>query len=107
MRTLTKLSGKRIMQIRTNNIPRDIIYGYELTEEQRKEFDYLNWQKIEAGEDNAEFFWYKDQLYDVGEFMVSSMFPEWDGYSSWTFFSGICIKFVEDFERVIVGTYCS
>jgi hypothetical protein len=95
------------MQITTNYVPRPVIYGYELTEEQRKEFDYLNWQKIEAGEDSADFFEYKGELYDLGEFMASSMFPEWDGYTSDTYFSGLLIKFVENFESVIVGRYCA
>jgi hypothetical protein len=95
------------MEIITNNVPRFTIDAYELSEAERKEFDYLNWDKIERGEDSATFFRYKGQLYDLGEFMVThdtSLLNEWSGYSEDSFFSGIVIRYVDD-ESVIVGRY--
>ena len=95
------------MKITTNNISRDVIYGFDLTEAQKAEFDYLD------DIDGASFFKYKGQVYDLGEFMCIdakrkpclSPLAGWDGYSSDSFFSGIVVKYVDDCERVIVGTY--
>jgi hypothetical protein len=98
----------------TNHVPRDIIDAWQLTVEQRAEFDYLDWDAIEAGEASAEFVSYKGQLYDLGEFTTTRELNPgaghhdlgaWDGYQSDTFFSGIVVRYVDDFERVIVGRY--
>jgi hypothetical protein len=97
------------MQIRCNNQKRPVIYGFELTEKERAEFDYLD--DIE----NAQFFRYKRAVYDLGEFMrigpniaPHPQRPGWekfDGYSSDSFFSGVLVKFCDDYEFVIVGQY--
>lgn len=95
--------------VTTNHVPRDVIDAYELSEKERQEFGYLDWEKIERGEDSASFFRYKGMLYDLGEFQIVSTWQPsltgWDGYISDTFFSGIIVKYVEDYERVIVGTF--
>lgn len=111
------------MKITTNNQPRPVINAWELTEAERKEFDYLDWTKIENGEDSAEFFRYQGSLYDMGEFsrivppgsrrihpMESDapQFAGWNGYQSDSFFSGILVRYVgEDYEYIVVGRYCS
>jgi hypothetical protein len=103
--------------IRTNNVPRSVIYGYELTEKERAEFDYL--EDI----DNAQFFRFKGSAYDIGEFsriiatgskrchpMESDnpAFAGWAGYLSDSFFSGVLIKWVgSEFESLVVGQYFS
>jgi hypothetical protein len=91
------------MKITTNNIPRAVICGFELTEKQRAEFDYLD------DIDSATFFAYKGQIYDLGEFMRvepgSAHFAGWGGYSPDGFFSGVVVRYVDDYEQVIVGTY--
>lgn len=101
----------------TNNQPRDIVEAWELTDEERTEFDYLDWKKIEAGEDSASFFRYRGVTYDLGEFMADtgilkgSGLPEylssWDGYMFDSFFSAVVVRYVENYERVIVGTVLS
>jgi hypothetical protein len=111
--------------ITTNNVPRDLINEFELTAEERKEFDYHDWDKIERGEESAEFFRYKGQLYDLGEFSSTwgmsndSGLPDWmkgwHGYTSDSFSSGMLVKFPKmfewsnddelDYERVIVGRF--
>jgi hypothetical protein len=101
-----------VTKVYTNNRPREIVYGYELNRSQRKEFDYVDWEKVESGEENPQFFKYKGELYDVGEFMPTtglhdSKLTKWDGYHSDTSFSGMVIKFTPDFEHVIVGRYYS
>jgi hypothetical protein len=104
------------MKITTNNVPRDVIDAYLLTEAERADFDYLPWDKIETGEDSASFVRYKGDLIDLGDVpslhshgAPSDAFPGWDGYISETFFSGILIRYPRDdsFETVIVGRYCT
>lgn len=111
--------------IKTNNVPRNIIYGYELPAKYRKEFDYLK----DEDYDSHCFFRYRDHVYDLDEF--SRVIPQgstrwhpmecddpdftgWDGYLSDSFFSGILIRWAKDTftgeidtERVIVGVYFS
>jgi hypothetical protein len=105
------------LQIITNNVPRDIVDAYELNERERTEFDYLNWNAIDAGEDSASFVRYRGELYDLGEFMVNSNMPEfsplraWDGHISDSFFSGVVVRYVQepgDFDvRIVVGRFYS
>ncbi len=105
--TTTSESELRIV---TNNVPRDVVEAYELTAAERAEFDYMDWDAIERGEDSASFFRYKGTTYDLGEFLRWDGVPfsplaRWDGYQSDSFFSGILVRYCEDFERVIVATY--
>jgi ribosomal protein L30E len=92
------------MKIRTNNKPRHVIYGFELSNKERQEFDYYTGEEL----DNATFFRYKGNIYDVGEFMrcPDSLAP-WHGYSSDSYFSGVVVKIVDNGESVIVGQYFS
>lgn len=95
--------------IKTNNKPRSIIYGYELTEKEQAEFDYIN--DIES----AQFFRYKGSLYDLWDFihinrkreLLPHGFEYWHGYKSDSFFSGLLVKYTNDDDCVIVGTYYS
>jgi hypothetical protein len=92
--------------IRTNNVPRNPVYGYELSEKERKEFDYIDAEHF----DGHSFLRYKGELYDLSDFMRATDIADlkgWDGYASDSYFSGIVIKYVDNFERVIVGTYIS
>lgn len=97
------------MEIITNNRPRDFLYWCELSDKEKREFDYLD---SDEKRDSAEFFRYKGRVYDVGEFMRIPNYPEgpdqwgeFDGYSSDSYFSGVLIRFVERGERVIVARY--
>lgn len=94
------------LNIITNNIPRDIIYGYQLPKKFRKEYDFMDEEEI----DNSPFFKYRDWYFYIGDFMRISNDTDlkgWDGYMSETFFSGIVVKYTEDFDQIIVGTYFS
>jgi hypothetical protein len=102
------------MEIITNHVPRDVVDAWELPASQRAEFDYLDWAKIEAGEESASFIKYRGEWYDLGDFMttrspgVSDVLGQWDGYISDSFFSGIVVKYADsECETVIVGTYYS
>lgn len=103
------------MEIRTNNQPRPIIHGYELSEKERKAFDYLEGEDL----DMARFFRYKGELYDLGEFSrivprinqkgfdhaVDENDPllKWHGIMTESYFSAVVVKYDDEFESVIVG----
>jgi len=95
------------MKIITNNVPRNLIYGYELAEAEKADFDYID------DIDSHEFFRYRGIVYDPGEFMVWNMptteeldhYLDWNGYQSDSFFSGVVIRYTDDMEQVVCGTY--
>ena len=92
------------MKIRTNNIPRFTVDGFDLTAKEKLEFDYM--EDINAGL----FFRYKGNVYDIGEFMCvpddsDPALKEWHGYTSDTYFSGVLVKFDYNQESVIVAQY--
>lgn len=98
------------MKIVCNNVPRNLIYGFELSEEERAEFDYIDDEQISS----HAFFRYKGAIYDMGEFAridrAIAPHPQrdgwerFDGYASDSFFSGVLVKCV-DSDRVLVATY--
>lgn len=96
------------MKIVCNNVPRNLIYGFELSEKERAEFDYIEREEFET----HEFFRYKGSIYDMGEFarIDGAIAPQrkgwekFDGYASDSFFSGVLVKYV-DSDRVLVATY--
>jgi hypothetical protein len=92
--------------IKTNHVPRDVVDACELTAEERREFDYIDWPAVGRGEESASFVRYRGELYDLGEFMLSSV-PGWDGFRADTFFSGLVVRYCDDHERVVVGLYFS
>ena len=94
------------MEIITNNQSRPLIYGYELSDKEKREFDYID------DIDSAQFFRYKGWVYDLNEFQrVSDTmenchgFNGWHGFQSDSFFSGIVVKYTDDYESVIVGMF--
>lgn len=100
------------MKITTNNVPRAFIDACELTTKEREQFDYLDWPKIDQGEDSATFFRYKGQLYSLDQFMGTEIGGDlakagWQGYYADSFFSGVLVKYADDTDYVIVGWYMS
>lgn len=101
--------------IRTNNRPRDLLSGYELTEAERKELDYIE----DIDETFNRFFRYQGQVYDTYEFVrivprskvvgfehgvdEDSPLLKWAGIQTDSYFSGVVVRYVENFERVVVG----
>ena len=91
------------IKIITNNKPRQLIYGYELTDKQKQDFDYI------ADIDSHDFVRYKGNVYDLSEFVRienNDRLKDWDGYSSDSYFSGTLVKYI-DSDTVIMGWYCS
>ena len=96
------------MKIITNNVPRYTIDAVELAPAERERFDYLDWDKIDAGRDSATFFRYRGELYDLGEFMRVEPGGElqaagWHACRADSAFSGVVVKLADDGEEVIVG----
>jgi len=103
--------------IKTNNVPREIIDGTELPVSERLLFPYIDWQAIDAGETGASFFRYKGEVYDLAEiqyldptYNMGKKFPNWQGYQSDSFFSGILVRYFDNNghwleDAVIVGRY--
>lgn len=93
------------LKVTCNNVPRNITYGYELSEKERKEFDYIEAEHF----DGHSFVRYRGELYDLSDFMRCGPGElhdtGWVGYASDSFFSGIVVKYVDNFERVVIGTY--
>ena len=92
------------MKIITNNHWNTFLYGYELTEEQKLDFDYID------DIDSESFIKYRGIIYSIHDFMAieRSPFPgKWDGYSSDSFFSGVIIKLSDDTEQYKIATYIS
>jgi hypothetical protein len=105
------------MNIITNGHHRDVIDAWQLTPAERAEFDYLDWGAIEAGNDSASFFRYRGELHDLGEFTANwglsrdSGLPDslagWDGHRSDSFFSALVVRYVDNYEGVVVGLVLS
>lgn len=94
------------MKVRTNNTPRDVIDGSQLTPAERAKFDYLDWPAIEAGTDSALFFRYRGTVHDMSEFMRTTgelADAGWQGYSSDSYSSATVIRITDDGEGVVVG----
>ena len=94
------------MKITTNGLPREIIYADMLSFKERRAFDYLDWEAIDAGTDSASFVRFRGELYDLGTFMRTNI-PGWDGSVADSFSAGMLARFVDDGERVVIGTYRS
>ena len=82
------------MKIKTNYVPRNVIFGFELTEKEKEEFDYYSESQI----NERSFFRYKGNVYDVGDMMPNNDLNRvfqiyWDAYINESFFSGIVIHF--------------
>jgi hypothetical protein len=98
-----------VITVTTNNHHRPVLDGYELSDAERSEFDYLDWDAIREGTDSASFFRYRGQVYDLSEFIETAP-PDvqgWDAFASDSFFSGIVIRYCQDDingDSVVVGT---
>lgn len=91
------------LQIVTNNHINTFLYGYELPDKVKPDFNYL--EDI----DSCNFIKYKNIYYDLSEFMRienNSDLAGWDGYSSDSFFSGVLIKLI-DSDTYKIATYYS
>lgn len=94
------------MNVTTNNVPRDIVYGYELSAQERSEFDYLEGDDL----DTANFFRYKGNVYHLGDAMRveegNSLCKGWQGYYGESYFSAVVFKYRSDDQVVVGHAFC-
>ena len=86
------------MEIVSNKQPRLIIDGYQLTTAERREFDYLSDNEI----NEATFFRFKGQLYDLGEVMRYDD-EYWHGTIGMSAFHAILVHICKDNDCVVIG----
>lgn len=112
-----------MLKIRTNRQFRPLLSGFELTESERKELDYIaDSSDLEKwSEQYNRFFRYRGNVYDTNEFVrivkrseyrggfshcvdEDSQLLNWDCIQTDSFFSGIVIKYDScDYDSVMVG----
>ena len=101
LRPFRDTSEPRELLVITNNIPRPILCGYELTEKESADFDYMD------NIDEGSFFRYKGNVYSLDQFMLidkhDTTLNRWDGIHADTFFSAILIRFSGCGEYLTVG----
>lgn len=93
------------MKIITNNKPRQLVYGYELTDKQKTDFDYL--EDI----DFEEFVQYQGMIIHVGEFVQLSGDSEeskagWHGVHGLNAFCGVLVKLLDNGSVVVGKVLC-
>ncbi len=100
------------MKVTTNNQPRPLFSVSELPEKIAAQFDYIK------GDDcfSNRIFMYKGEYHDSNDMMrcpgseapkeTRDNFRGWHAYASDSYFSGIVIRYADDYESVIVGRYC-
>lgn len=94
------------LTIKTNNIPRLLLDWNQLSDKEKKDFDWIK----DGTESDHSFFRYMGSVYCLSEFMNidSEMYDGWDGYHNQTAFSGVLIKTdSENPDYVVVGRYWS
>jgi hypothetical protein len=107
------------MQIISNYQPRELISFAELNPKEIGEFDYITEEDFYA----PRFFRYRGKVYDSAEFQLiqrrrsifkavqvidndSPLFA-WSAIEADSFFSGVLLRYTDDFEQVIIGRYYS
>jgi len=89
-----------------NNHNINLIYGFQLTNKEKREFDY-----IDNIDDNFTGFRYNKRTYGLDEFLRiekgDPFFGFADAYISDSFFSGILIKIDEECETLRAYTFIS
>lgn len=96
------------LKIITDHKWKNLLYGYELTDKEKKEFDWIDADEI----DSHSFFRYRKNVYSITEFMSIhatrlTFDKPWNGYYSDSYFSGILIELSDDGEMYRVGLYLS
>jgi hypothetical protein len=90
------------LEITTNRNWRQLSYRDEVPAKVlADQFDYLP-------DEGDGFLKYKNHWYHLTDFMttgVNSPFPDWQGYASDSFFSGVLIDLSEDCEQYQIATY--
>lgn len=89
------------MKIITNNQKRELIYGYQLTEKEKQDFDWLD------DIDSEQFVQYQGMIIHIEEFVRLSGDSEeskagWHGVHGLNAFCGVLVKLIGN-DRIVVG----
>lgn len=91
------------MKVKSNYHWNNFLYGYELTEKEKEDYDYLDSEELE----NGSFLRYRKNVYYIGDFMHfdkdSKTYESWHGYFPESYFSAVVIRISEDSEQYQVG----
>lgn len=94
------------MKIITNNQPRQLLGWWDLTDNEKQEFD---WLETEEEQCSTEFFRYKRQVYTLEEFVLpcrDGALSDWDGLHATSAFSAVLIKYTHGHDdEIVVGRY--
>jgi hypothetical protein len=91
-----------VAKIITNHQYRNLTYGYELSDKEKAEFDYIDEEEM----DMHNFLRYRGEVIDFDEFLHSPNINGWDGIRGDSFFSGVVVKIdPQDSDRVMCGLY--
>lgn len=93
------------MKIVTNNKPRQLVYGYELTDKEKSEFDYLEALEYET------FVRYQGMTFHISDFIRLSDDSEeakqgWSGVHGLNAFCGVLIKLLKGGQVVVGKVLC-
>lgn len=89
------------MRITTDHKWKDFVYGYELPEKIKKDFDYLDPEDLEYNR----FMKYKGSYYDLHEFIRVENMENWNGVYNDSYFSGVLVELSGDLDQYRIGSY--
>lgn len=92
------------MNIKTNNHWREFISVYDLTDNEKEEFDYYDADVLET----MLFIRYKREVYALDCFMCiedRDVFMDWTGHLGSLYYAGILIKISQDNDAYKIATY--
>jgi hypothetical protein len=92
-----------VVIVRTNNVPRPIVYGNELQGAQRRQAHAL-YGFLGTAFDDAQFVVYRRHVHYLGNFEGLLDDPEWDGVECDSATTGTLIKLCPDGDTCIVGS---
>ena len=113
-----------MINIVTNNVPRDVLYGYQMNHRVLKEEFDIETESMNDDEMSdlcsRQFVTFRGVWYNLQDFITTAPgpwnhglpeeFEGWDGYSSDSFFSGVLLKYARDdgrmdCDQVVLATY--
>lgn len=90
--------------ITTNNVPRDIVDGWNVPADVRADFTYVDWDSVDRGQDGASFVQYRGCWYDLNDMQSDWLAPRegslgalgFHMFEAQTYFSGVAFKYPRD-----------
>lgn len=77
---------------------RDTLDGFQAGRELREEFDYIDWEAVDRGEESAELVQYRGSWYDLRDVQVATDELKrrgFDGMVTDSFWSGVAFRYFD------------